>query len=112
MAPKSLRFHAAVKMVFDYQLVTKHAVAASRQLAPEVIMVMYMSPLDAPRRGWDLWRFASLISSGCRLPPIHKARPLKKKLELKDRENRVFEHDSTFFTFRLNNRFSESYFYR
>ena len=39
-------------------------------------------------------------------------RPLKKKLELKDRENRVFEHDSTFFTFRLNNRFSESYFYR
>ena len=28
---------------------------------------------DAPRRGWDLWRFASLIPSGCRLPPIHKA---------------------------------------
>ena len=27
---------------------------------------------DAPRRGWDLWRFASLIPSGCRLPPIHK----------------------------------------
>ena len=26
-----------------------------------------------PRRGWDLWRFASLIPSGCRLPPIHKA---------------------------------------
>ena len=26
----------------------------------------------APRRGWDLWRFASLIPSGCRLPPIHK----------------------------------------
>ena len=41
-----------------------------------------------------------------------KTRPLKKKLELIDRENRVFEHDSTFFTFRLNNRFSESYFYR
>ena len=39
-------------------------------------------------------------------------RPLKKTLELKARENRVFEHDSTFFTFRLNNRFSESYFYR
>ena len=35
-------------------------------------MVMFMSPLDAPRRGWDLWRFASLIPSGCRLPPIHK----------------------------------------
>ena len=72
MAKKRLRFHAAVKMVFDYQSVTKYAVAASRQLAPEVIMVMFMSPLDAPRRGWDLWRFASLIPSGCRLPPIHK----------------------------------------
>ena len=72
MAKKSLRFHAAVKMVFDYQSVTKYAVAASRQLAPEVIMVMYMSPMDAPRRGWDLWRFAALIPSGCRLPPIHK----------------------------------------
>ena len=44
--------------------------------------------------------------------PMTLLRPLKKKLELKDRENRVFEHDSTFFTFRLNNRFSESYFYR
>lgn len=44
--------------------------------------------------------------------PVDGKRPLKKKLELKDRENRVFEHDSTFFTFRLNNRFSESYFYR
>ena len=46
------------------------------------------------------------------LPSPDNTRPLKKKLELKDRENRVFEHDSTFFTFRLNNRFSESYFYR
>ena len=36
VAKKSLRFHAAVKMVFDYQSVTKHPVAASRQLAPEV----------------------------------------------------------------------------
>ena len=44
--------------------------------------------------------------------PTHIGRPLKKTLELKARENRVFEHDSTFFTFRLNNRFSESYFYR
>jgi len=50
---KSLRFHVTVKMVSDYQLVTKRPVAASRQLAPEVIMVMFMSPLDAPRRGWD-----------------------------------------------------------
>ena len=24
------------------------------------------------RRGWDLWRFAALIPSGCRLTPIHK----------------------------------------
>ena len=72
MAKKCLRFHATVKMVFDYQSVTKHTVAASRQFVPEVIMVMFMSPLDAPRRGWDLWRFASLIPSGCRLPPIHK----------------------------------------
>ena len=72
MAKKCLRFHAAVKMLSDYQSVTKYAVAASRQLAPEVIMVMYMSPMDAPRRGWDLWRFASLIPSGCRLTPIHK----------------------------------------
>ena len=107
-----LRFHAIIKILSDYQSVTKDTVAASRQLAPEVIMVMFMSPLDAPRRGWDLWRFASLIPSGCRLPPIHKVRPLKKTLELKARENRIFEHDSTFFTFRLNNRFSESYFYR
>ena len=72
MAKKSLRFHAAVKMVFDYQAVTKYAVAAFRQLAPEVIMVMFVSTLDTPRRGWDLWRFAALIPSGCRLPPIHK----------------------------------------
>ena len=72
MAKKSQRFHAPIKMLFDYQLVTKRPVAASRQLAPEVIMVMFMSPLDAPRRGWDLWRFASLIPSGCRLTPIHK----------------------------------------
>ena len=71
MAKKCLRFHAAVKMLSDYQSVTKYAVAASRQLAPEVIRVMYMSPMDTPRRGWDLWRFASLIPSGCRLPPIH-----------------------------------------
>ena len=76
------------------------------------LQTLNASCVDAPRRRWCLWRFASLIPSGCRLPPIHKVRPLKKKLELKDRENRVFEHDSTFFTFRLNNRFSESYFYR
>ena len=72
MAIKSLRFHVTVKIVSDYQSVTKRPVAASRQLAPEVIMVMYMSPMNAPRRGWDLWRFASLIPSGCRLPPIHR----------------------------------------
>ena len=59
-------------MVFDYQLVTIYTMAASRQLASEVIMVTFMSPFDAPRRGWDLWRFAALIPSGCRLPPSHK----------------------------------------
>ena len=31
VAKKCLRFHAAVKMVFDYQLVTKYTVAASRR---------------------------------------------------------------------------------
>ena len=51
VAKKCLRFHAAVKMVFDYQPVTKHLVAASRQLAPEVIMVMFVSTLDALRLG-------------------------------------------------------------
>ena len=51
VAPKSLRFHALVKIPFDYQLVTKYPVAASRQLAPEVIKVMFVSTLDAPRRG-------------------------------------------------------------
>ena len=51
VAKKSPRFHAPVKMVFDYQSVTKYAVAASRQFAPEVIMVMFMSPLEAPRLG-------------------------------------------------------------
>ena len=54
VAQKSLRFHALVKIPSDYQLVTKYPVAASRQLAPEVIMVMYMSPMDAPRRGEPL----------------------------------------------------------
>ena len=51
VAKKCLRFHAAVKMVFDYQSVTKYAVAASRQLAPEGIMVMFMSPLVPPPPG-------------------------------------------------------------
>ena len=72
MAKKSLRFHATAKIALDYQLVAKYPVAASRRLAPEIIMVMFVSPLDAPGQGWDLWRFASLIPSGCRLPPIHK----------------------------------------
>ena len=30
VAPKSLRFHATAKIALDYQLVTKHPVAASR----------------------------------------------------------------------------------
>ena len=48
VAKKSLRFHATVKMVFDYQSVTKYAVATSRQLALEVIMVTFMSPWTRP----------------------------------------------------------------
>jgi len=48
VAQKCLRFHALVKILSDYQLVPKYPVAASRQFAPEVIMVMFMSPLDAP----------------------------------------------------------------
>jgi len=72
VAKKGLRFHATIKIASNYQPVINMTVAASRQLAPEVIMVMFVSTLDAPRRGWDLWRFASLIPSGCRLTPIHK----------------------------------------
>ena len=51
MAQKSLRFHASVIMISDYQSVTYLVVAASRQPAPQVSMVMFMSPLDAPQRG-------------------------------------------------------------
>ena len=50
VAKKSLRFHATVKIVSNYQPVKNITVAASRQLAPEVIIVMLMSPVDAPRR--------------------------------------------------------------
>ena len=69
------------KLIYDFYLskttvqkcnLAGLSVAASRQLAPEVIVVMFVSTLDALRRGWDLWRFAALIPSGCRLPPIHK----------------------------------------
>ena len=31
-----------------------------------------LGDVSTPRRGWHLWRFAALIPSGCRLPPIHK----------------------------------------
>ena len=44
LTKKGLRFHATAKIVLDYQPVTKRPVAASRQLAPEVIIVMLMSP--------------------------------------------------------------------
>ena len=56
----------------QYKIVIDRDAAASRQLAPEVIMVMLVSTLDAPRRGGNLWRFAALIPSGYRMPPIHK----------------------------------------
>ena len=70
VAKKCLRFHAAVKMVFDYQSVTKYAVVTSRQFAPEVIMVMFMSPMDAPRRevGWEKAKMACEITSDAILP--------------------------------------------
>ena len=55
---------------------------------------------------------AALLCGSCCQEALEGGRPLKKTLELKARENRIFEHDSTFFTFRLNNRFSESCFYR
>ena len=38
----------------------------------EVVALKRHFVLWCARRGWDLWRFASLIPSGCRLPPIHK----------------------------------------
>ena len=72
MAKKCLRFHVTVKIVSDYQSITKYAVAASRQFAPEVIMVMFMSPLDAPhpRRGFSAtWSLLMFISMQCAPPP-------------------------------------------
>ena len=35
----------------QYKTVIWRGTGTSRQFAPEVIMVMFMSPLDAPRRG-------------------------------------------------------------
>ena len=69
VAKKSLRFHAPVKMISDYQSVMKYPVAASRQPAPEVSMVMFMSPLDAPRRGFSAtWSLMMVISMICDSP--------------------------------------------
>ena len=45
----------------------------------EVVALKRHFVLWSARWGWSLWRFASLIPSGCRLPPIHKARALKKR---------------------------------
>ena len=71
VAKKGLRFYATAKIVLDYQLVTKRPAAASRQLAPEVIMVMYMSPMDAPhpRRGFSAtWSLLMVFSMLCDSP--------------------------------------------
>ena len=38
----------------------------------EVVALKRHFVLWCARRGWGLWRFASLIPSGWRLPPIHK----------------------------------------
>ena len=47
----------------QYKIVISRDVAAYRQLAPEVIMVMFMSPLDAPRRGFSAtWSLLIIIS--------------------------------------------------
>ena len=43
VAKKSLRFHATVKMVSDYQLVTKIPVAASRKRLRDYVL-MRVSP--------------------------------------------------------------------
>ena len=40
--------------------------------AGEVVALKRHFVLWCARRGWSLWRFASLIPSGCRLTPIHK----------------------------------------
>ena len=51
----------------------KWSVDASRlAVFGEILEALNASCVDAPRRRWCLWRFASLIPSGCRLPPIHK----------------------------------------
>ena len=38
----------------------------------EVVALKRHFVLWCARRGWSFWRFASLIPSGWRLPPIHK----------------------------------------
>ena len=63
VAKKGLRFHATAKIALDYQPVTKHPVAASRQLAPEVIIVMLMSPRGRPPPGLPLLHSMIYLSS-------------------------------------------------
>ena len=61
VAKKGLRFHAIAKIVLDYQSVTKHSVAASRQLAPGVIIVMLMSPRSRSPPGLPLLHSINLF---------------------------------------------------
>ena len=63
VAKKSLRFHALVKMLSDYQPVINMTVAASRQLAPEVIIVMLMSPRGRSPPGLPLLHSMIYLSS-------------------------------------------------
>lgn len=49
VAKKCLRFHATVKLLSDYQLVTKCAVAASRRTF--TFMLPTGSRVDMPRHG-------------------------------------------------------------
>ena len=63
VAKKGLRFHALVKMLSDYQPVINMTVAASRQLAPEVIIVMLMSPRGRSPPGLTLLHSMIYLSS-------------------------------------------------
>ena len=53
MAKKSLRFHAAIKMISDYQLVTKYHVAVSRHELCKPGRGRRVEPALAPEKGGD-----------------------------------------------------------
>ena len=63
VAKNGLRFHATAKIVLDYQPIINMTVAASRQLAPEVIIVMLMSPRSRSPPGLPLLHSMIYLSS-------------------------------------------------